>query len=150
MRDKEDTSMIPMMPTMPMLTGGVLIVDDDLDTVQLVGMALEEEGYRVRAAAGAGALRLAREERPDVILLDLMIPGMDGAEVSRRLRADPRTARAPIVLLSAHNDALAVAATLPVDDVLSKPFTIVELAATVARWMPLSSSSCREEVWRTA
>lgn len=138
------------MPTMPMLTGGVLIVDDDLDTVQLVGMALEEEGHRVRAAAGAGALRLAREERPDVILLDLMMPGMDGAEVSRRLRADPRTARAPIVLLSAHNDALAVAATLPVDDVLSKPFTIVELAATVARWMPLSSSSCREEVWRTA
>lgn len=79
----------------------VLVVDDDASITEVIRAAMEDEGYRVLTAVDGGALPLAHTQRPDVILLDLHMPAMDGAEVSRRLRADPATAHIPIIVMSA-------------------------------------------------
>ena len=74
----------------------VLIVDDDVQTLRLVGLMLERQGYKILAAnSGNQALQMARTEQPDVIILDIMMPDMDGYEVIRRLRKDPETANHP-------------------------------------------------------
>ncbi len=112
----------------------VLVVDDDPSIVDLVTVALEDEGYRVVSAAGAAALPLARAAQPVVILLDLMMPGMDGGEVSAHLRADPTTAAIPIVVMSAQDRPGAMSVRLLIDDRLPKPFDLAHLYATVARW----------------
>jgi CheY-like chemotaxis protein len=112
----------------------VLVVDDDPGIVALLAAALAAGGYRVLAALGAQALRLAQEERPEVILLDLQMPQMDGAEVCRRLRAEPATAAIPIVLMSADDRPGSAARALAVEDRLPKPFKLSDLFVAVARW----------------
>lgn len=112
----------------------VLIIDDDPLIVDFLTEVLEDEGYRVLTSVDGAALRMARETRPDVILLDVMMPAMDGLEVSRRLREDPTTRNIPIVVMSAHDRLNTVAATMQVNDKLSKPFHFGDLSATVARW----------------
>ena len=83
----------------------VLIVDDDVQTLRLVGLMLERQGYKILAAnSGNQALQMARTEQPDVIILDIMMPDMDGYEVIRRLRKDPETANLPILLFTAKTD----------------------------------------------
>src|SRR5579884_2548772 len=114
----------------------VLVVDDDPAIVEFLRWVLEEQGYRVLSAVDGEALRLAHEERPAVILLDLVMPRMDGREVCRRLRADPVTANIPIVAMSAHDRLAAPSETLAVNDRLVKPFHFGDLFATVARWAP--------------
>ena len=112
----------------------VLVVDDDPDILEFVRMALEEEGYSVITAVGGGAIALALERQPAVVLLDIMMPGMDGIEVSRRLRADPHTAAMPIIVMSA-SDRLRKAETLmSVNDSLPKPFSLARLCEKVAHW----------------
>jgi CheY-like chemotaxis protein len=118
----------------------VLVVDDDAPIVEVVTMALESEGYTVISATGPDALRAAATQQPDLILLDLMMPDVDGAEMSRRLRDDTATAEIPIVLMSAVADLGAVAATLPVQGQLPKPFDLDALYATVAHW--ISEARC--------
>jgi two-component system cell cycle response regulator len=119
-----------------MTKGTVLIVDDDRDIVAFVADALEAEGYDVLSGLEEEALRLAHDKHPDVILLDIMMPGMDGEEVSRRLRADPATAGIPIVAMSAHERLRSTAARMPMDDQLPKPFHLQNLYTTVQRWAP--------------
>jgi DNA-binding response OmpR family regulator len=81
-----------------------LIIDDDVETLKLVGMMLQRQGYGIVAAtSGAQGLTLAENELPDIILLDLMMPQMDGYEVARRLRANPETARIPILMFTARS-----------------------------------------------
>jgi CheY-like chemotaxis protein len=118
-----------------MARGTVLVVDDDRDLVVVLTDILEMEGYRVMAAHDAAALQLAREGRPDLILLDVAMPGIDGVEISRRLRADPATADIPIIAMSAQQRLEATAVSMPVDDRIAKPFEIVDLYAAVARWV---------------
>lgn len=80
----------------------LLIVDDDVDTLRLVGLMLERQGYEIIAASnGEQALRVAKSEIPDLIILDVMMPDMDGYEVARQLRADPSTADIPIIMFTA-------------------------------------------------
>ena len=80
----------------------ILFVDDDLGTLQLIELVLGRQGHQVfTASSGAGALRAMQDDLPDLVLLDLMMPVMDGYEVCRQVRADPRTAHVPIVVLSA-------------------------------------------------
>ena len=112
----------------------VLVIDDDPSIVDFLEMALEDEGYRVLASVDGEALQLAHDLQPNVILLDIMMPDMDGVEVSRRLRADTRTAGIPIVVMSAQDRLRATAALMPVDDRLPKPFALDRLFSTVERW----------------
>ncbi len=109
----------------------VLVVDDDEKTVELVKLYLNRDGYRVLTAYdGIEALRLARESHPDLIVLDLMLPGMDGLEVCRKLRAESDV---PIIMLTARTteqDRL-TGLDLGADDYVTKPFSPRELAARV-------------------
>lgn len=112
-----------------MMKRTVLLVDDDESLRQVMSQYLSQEGYRVVAAGtGAEALRLFYEERPDAVLLDLMLPGMDGWEVCARLR---ELSDSPILLVTARTsqeDKLR-GFRLGIDDYLSKPFSLAELAA---------------------
>jgi len=109
----------------------VLVVDDDVKTVDLVMLYLKRDGYKVLTAYdGIEALRLARESRPDLIVLDLMLPGMDGTQVCRTLRDESDV---PIIMLTAkttEEDRL-TGLNLGADDYVTKPFSPRELAARV-------------------
>jgi two-component system phosphate regulon response regulator PhoB len=110
----------------------VLVVEDEEPILEMIGFGLEREGFRTRgAASGEEAIALAREERPDVVLLDLMLPGIDGLEVCRRLRSQAETAAIPVVMLTARNAEGDVVAGLEcgADDYLTKPFSPRVLAA---------------------
>jgi two-component system alkaline phosphatase synthesis response regulator PhoP len=109
----------------------ILVVDDDVKTVELVKLYLNRDGYRVLTAYdGTEALRLARESHPDLIVLDLMLPGMDGFEVCRTLRDESDV---PIVMLTARttDEDKLTGLGLGADDYVSKPFSPRELAARV-------------------
>jgi DNA-binding response OmpR family regulator len=109
----------------------ILVVDDDRKTVELVRIYLEKEGYRVLCAYdGPEALELARREKPDLIVLDLMLPGTDGLEVCRILRSESDI---PVIMLTARTteaDRLK-GLDLGADDYVTKPFSPRELAARV-------------------
>jgi CheY-like chemotaxis protein len=80
----------------------ILIVDDDIDTLRLVGLMLQRQGYEISAASnGIQALAMAQSERPNLILLDLMMPDIDGVEVTRRLRSNDATKDVPIIMFTA-------------------------------------------------
>jgi len=107
----------------------VLVVDDDMKTVELVKLYLTRDGYRVLTAYdGAEALRLARESHPDLIVLDIMLPGIDGLEVCRTLRDESDV---PIIMLTARttDEDKVSGLGLGADDYVSKPFSPRELAA---------------------
>lgn len=108
----------------------VLSVEDDGRIGRLIQMALEAEGYSVRVCEdGLEALRCLEDDPPDVILLDLMLPRMDGREFVWELRRTGRTT--PVILLSAARDLPRRAAELPVQGYVAKPFAISELVATI-------------------
>ena len=112
----------------------VLIVEDEPDIRELVVHHLKREGYQVSAAAsGEEALRQVQAAPPDLVLLDLMMPAMDGLEVCRRLRQDPATARLPIVMLTAKGDEVdrVLGLEIGADDYVVKPFSPKELLARV-------------------
>ena len=110
----------------------ILIVDDDVQTLRLVGLMLERQGYKIIAASsGSQALHMAHTELPDVIILDVMMPEMDGYEVTRRLRNDPETAGIPILMFTARTqmDDKISGYESGVDDYLTKPIHPAELTA---------------------
>jgi pilus assembly protein CpaE len=112
----------------------VLIVDDDRDTLKLVGLILQRHGYQIVAASGGNmALAKAATERPDIILLDVMMPDMDGYEVTRRLRADAALSHIPIVMFTAKTllDDKVAGFEAGADDYLTKPTHPAELVAHV-------------------
>ena len=112
----------------------VLVVEDEPDIRELVVHHLERDGFRCRqVGTGADALRAARASTPDLVVLDLMLPQGDGLEVCRRLRAEPATARVPIIMLTAKSDEVdrVVGLELGADDYVSKPFSPKELVARV-------------------
>jgi two-component system alkaline phosphatase synthesis response regulator PhoP len=112
----------------------ILIVDDEQDIVDLVAYNLEKAGYKtLRAYDGDAALRKALAEGPDLVVLDVMLPGLDGWEVCKRLRANPKTARLPVMMLTAKGDETekVLGLELGADDYLTKPFSPKELVARV-------------------
>lgn len=112
----------------------ILIVDDDLDTLKLVGLILQRHGYQIVAAnGGMQALSKAVAEQPDIILLDVMMPDMDGYEVTRRLRANTSVAHIPIIMFTAKTllDDKVAGFEAGADDYLTKPTHPAELVAHV-------------------
>ncbi|MCX6057255.1 MAG: response regulator [Chloroflexi bacterium] len=112
----------------------ILIVDDDVDTLRLVGLMLQRQGYEISAASnGSQGLAKALEERPDLILLDVMMPDMDGYEVTRRLRKNPATMSIPILMFTAKTqlDDKVIGFEVGADDYLTKPTHPTELQAHV-------------------
>jgi CheY-like chemotaxis protein/MinD-like ATPase involved in chromosome partitioning or flagellar assembly len=112
----------------------ILIIDDDVDTLKLVGLMLERQGYEISAAVnGQQGLDKAFAEPPDVILLDIMMPDMDGFEVARRLRKNPPTKSTPILMFTARTelDDKVTGFEAGADDYLTKPTSPAELQAHV-------------------
>jgi two-component system alkaline phosphatase synthesis response regulator PhoP len=112
----------------------VLVVDDDPVIVRLLQVNFEMEGYRVITAHdGAEGLRRARDDRPDLVLLDVMMPKMNGLQVATALKDDPDTTDIPLVLLSAKAQANDIQAGRDVaDEYITKPFDPLELLDRVA------------------
>jgi DNA-binding response OmpR family regulator len=112
----------------------ILVIDDEKDLIELVSYNLVKEGFAVKSSSnGETGLAKAISELPDLVLVDLMMPGMDGLEVCRRLRSDARTAAIPIIMLTAktaESDRV-VGLELGADDYVTKPFSPRELAARV-------------------
>lgn len=116
------------------MTATVLVVDDEKDLVDLVQYHLEKDGMKcLEARDGETALQLARERNPDLIVLDLMLPGVDGLEVCRKLRKDPKTASIAIIMLTAKVEEVdrIVGLEMGADDYIVKPFSPRELVARV-------------------
>ena len=112
----------------------VLVADDDDDIRDLVAFRLDRAGYEVlRAGDGQEALDLAREHRPDLAVLDVMMPKLTGYDVTRELRADAATSRIPVILLTARVQEADVARGFEAgaDDYVKKPFSPQELKARV-------------------
>jgi two-component system alkaline phosphatase synthesis response regulator PhoP len=117
-----------------MAKGRILIIDDEEDLIELVRYNLEQEGFQVEGVTdGESGLHHAVQKTPDLILVDLMLPGMDGLEVCRALRDDNRTASVPIIMLTAKSTESdrVVGLELGADDYVVKPFSPRELAARV-------------------
>ena len=118
----------------------VLLVDDDPAVVRLLLDTLQPEGFRLLSAGdGDAALRIARNERPDLLILDWTMPGLDGLEVCQALRAevDPRLRDVPIVLLTAHTDPedTAFSFAAGVTDYVTKPFRPAYIRSRVHAWL---------------
>jgi two-component system, OmpR family, alkaline phosphatase synthesis response regulator PhoP len=112
----------------------VLIVEDMESVVTLLRMLLEREGFEVTTAQdGLEALEAVRREKPDLVLLDLILPGLDGLEVCRRIRHDPITAHLPIIILSGKEEEAdkVIGLEIGADDYITKPFQANELIARV-------------------
>lgn len=127
----------------------VLVVDDEKDITALVAYHLEREGFRVlQAHDGLQALDLVKRERPNVLILDLMLPQMSGLDVCRRLRKEPDTVRLPILMLTAKAEETdkVLGLELGGDDYLTKPFGPRELVARVKALIRRSEEAPGEEV----
>ena len=119
----------------------ILIIEDEPDIVELLEYNLAREGYRVLSARdGEGGLEQARSRAPDLVLLDLMLPGMDGLEVCRELRSGRGTSSLPVIMLTAKSEESDVVIGLGVgaDDYIAKPFSPRELVARVRAVLRLS------------
>ena len=117
---------------------GILVVEDNDMNMQLVEFLLEEGGYSiVKATSGEEALAITREQAPDLILMDIHLPGMDGLSVVRAMKADARTARVPIVALTAHamrgdKDRFLEAGC---DGYISKPIDVKTFIASIRQYL---------------
>jgi phosphate regulon transcriptional regulator PhoB len=128
----------------------VLVVDDETSIVSTIGYNLRREGHQVLTASdGVRALEIARREEPDVIVLDLMLPGMDGLDVCRALRraASARLRSVPILMLTAKTDEVDKVVGLEVgaDDYVTKPFSMRELLARLKAMLRRSQMEADDE-----
>lgn len=122
----------------------VLVVDDDATIRRLLQITLETEGFAVVTANdGNEGLERARSDRPDLVLLDIMMPGMDGLQVCHTLKNDPESKDTPIVLLSAKAQSHDVELGLRVgaDDYITKPPDLLDLVTRIRRLLPASAGT---------
>src|SRR5437879_8801638 len=133
-----------MLPVSSDASPSILMVDDDPHVLRSLRAALESHGYRVRSAPnGTIALEACAAERPDVVLLDLALPGLDGVDVCRRLRS---WSRVPILVLSArvHESQKVQALDAGADDYVTKPFGTEELLARIRAALPRGQARIHE------
>ena len=113
----------------------ILVVDDERDLVELISMNLQRNGYEVLTAHdGPTGLELARRQKPDLLVLDIMMPGLSGRDVTVALKGDPDTAGIPILMLTAKTEEtdIIVGLSMGADDYVTKPFSMKVLIARVA------------------
>ncbi|MCX5792722.1 MAG: response regulator [Elusimicrobia bacterium] len=130
----------------------ILIVEDEKDIARMLDYNLKKEGYRTLLLHdGSFAAAAAAKERPSLILLDLMLPGLDGLEICRRLKMDVRTASIPIIMLTAkggESDKV-VGLEMGADDYITKPFSVKELLARVKAVLRRSTAAVEaQEIYR--
>ena len=116
------------------MSAKILVVDDENDLVELLDYNLKKEGYSVLLAGdGISALAIAAKEFPDLVVLDIMLPGMQGLDVLRELKKKPETQAMPVILLTAKSEELdkVLGLELGADDYMTKPFSPRELVARV-------------------
>jgi two-component system, OmpR family, alkaline phosphatase synthesis response regulator PhoP len=126
----------------------ILAVDDEEDLLELIKVNLIREGYQVECAlTGEAALAMVRRNPPDLVVLDLMLPGTDGLEVCRRLKRDTATAHIPIVMLTARSEDadIVVGLELGADDYVTKPFSPRVLTARIKSILRRKSAETAEE-----
>ena len=126
----------------------ILIVEDERDMADLVAMRLTREHYEVEVARdGSEGLEKIRSLRPDLVVLDLMLPGMSGTEIAAQVRSDPRTAAIPILMLTAKSEEsdIVVGLKLGADDYVTKPFSMSVLLARIAAILRRSSDASSSE-----
>jgi len=127
-----------------MSKGSIFAVDDEEDILELLRMNLEREGYKVTCfEAGEDCLKKAREKIPDLILLDLMLPGMDGLDVCKHLKNDSKTRHIPVIMLTAKGEEsdIVTGLELGADDYITKPFSMKVLAARIKAVMRKGAST---------
>ncbi|MEA3470141.1 MAG: response regulator [Thermodesulfobacteriota bacterium] len=116
------------------MTQKILIVDDEKDIVDLISYNLEKEGFSaLKAYDGEMAIKLAREKRPDLMILDLMLPGIQGIDVCKLIRGREETSDLPIIMLTAKGDEFdrVLGLEIGADDYITKPFSVRELVARI-------------------
>lgn len=132
-----------------MVTRRILVVEDEEHIVELIKYNLESNGYEVLTAFdGIDAIKIAFAEIPDLILLDLMLPQIDGIEVTKRLRKDSSTRDIPIIMLTAKSEEIdkIVGLEIGADDYITKPFSIRELMARIKAVLRRSKANNRDEI----
>jgi DNA-binding response OmpR family regulator len=113
----------------------ILVVDDERELVELIAMNLQRNGYEVLTAHdGATGLDIARKQKPDLLILDIMMPGLSGRDVTMALKSAPETAAIPILMLTAKTEEtdIIVGLSMGADDYVTKPFSMKVLMARVA------------------
>jgi CheY-like chemotaxis protein len=117
--------------------GRILFADDDPRVVQVVSRYLDLEGYAVETVTdGESAVQRATADPPDLIILDIMMPAIDGIEACRRIRAHHATSRTPILMFSALSEETEAARSAGADGLIAKPFTLPDLAEAVRSFFP--------------
>jgi len=120
----------------------VLVVDDDPRLLHIVAMYLGIEGYDVAVAAdGEAGLAEIEKQTPDLIILDIMMPGIDGIEACRRIRANAATAQTPVLMFSALSEEAEAARLAGADGMLPKPFNLPALAEAVKTFFATRTAS---------
>jgi len=117
------------------MTKKIMIVDDEPDILFTVGQMLEISGYEViKAVNGNDCLKKLNEIRPDLVLLDIMMPGMNGWDVAAKIKENPKWSDIPIVFVTAKGDAMSVGmGNMAAEDYITKPFDIMDLKSRVEK-----------------
>ncbi len=134
-----------------MTAAKILIVDDEASIVEALVYRLKQEGFRpLTAGNGARALELARRELPDVVVLDWMLPEIDGLEVCRRLKQDEATKRIAVVMLTVKSDETdkVLGLEMGADDYVTKPFGVRELVARIKAVLRRADGSSTDEIFQ--
>ncbi|MDD5217055.1 MAG: response regulator transcription factor [Candidatus Omnitrophica bacterium] len=129
----------------------ILVIEDEKNIVELVKYNLEQEGFAVRTSLrGDAGLEEARRARPDLVILDLMLPGMDGLEICRALKQNEKTAHIPIIMLTAKSEETdqIVGFELGADDYVTKPFSPRQLVARVKAVLRRVHEKPKEKIFR--
>ncbi len=122
----------------------ILVVDDEESILEVVQIVLEGEGYQVQTSMDSSFLHTISSPLPDVILLDVLLSGEDGREISRRIKANTQLQHIPVIMLSAHADANKVADMGGADAFLEKPFDVDALIAIVQKYATAAQTSNQE------
>jgi len=124
----------------------ILVIEDDPGSLRLTAYTLQHEGYQVLTATnGLAGFRKAQSEAPDLIILDVMLPGIDGFEICHRLRAEPQTAQLPILMLSAKAQEIdkGIGLNVGANDYITKPWQRLELLTKIETLLEQKSTALK-------